>query len=102
MTKNDDCMQYSESADVHKNQVGDITKRQIAIQMQIESNPTFKNQNSILLSDGFGSSDLHSNMLATEKQSDFTRIIPNDLTVYTRSHVDTCSNLPSSTAIPAG
>lgn len=32
MTRNEDCMQYSESADVCRNKLNDLTSRQIAIQ----------------------------------------------------------------------
>ena len=34
-------------------------------------------------------------------KSDFTRLIPNEMTVYTRSQVDTTSHQPLSTALPA-
>lgn len=96
MTRNEDCMQYSESADVCRNRFNDLTSRQIAIQQQLETGPN--HSNSIVLSDGFGSSDLQSNML--QDKSDFTRIIPNELTQYTRSHADSASNLPSSAVLP--
>ena len=91
-------MQYSESADVCNNKLNDLTSRQIAIQQQLETNPGRNNSSSIVLSEGFGSADLQSNLL--QDKSDFTRIIPNELTQYTRSHAESASDLPSSAALP--
>lgn len=63
MTRNEDCMQYSESADVCNNKLNDLTSRQVAIQQQLETNPGRNNSSSIVLSEGFGSADLQSNLL---------------------------------------
>ena len=95
MTRNEDCMQYSET-DVQKSKVGDITNRQIVIQRQIETNQTNNNSNSLILSEGFGSADLQSGLL--QDKTTFTRILPNEMTQYTRSHAESYSNLPSSAA----
>ena len=37
ITKNDDCYEYSESADVNHNRYNDLTTRQIMIQNQLET-----------------------------------------------------------------
>jgi len=63
ITKNDDCYEYSESADVNHNRYNDLTTRQIMIQNQLETLPNNQGSSSFVLSDGFGSSELHSNLL---------------------------------------